>query len=265
MALGGCVPKKYIKGLMVEGLSDGLYDYTDDLISDEAYRKMLGENCIVKSKYGYRFEEGDEEYEGNEKAIGVCLGNYLLTAKHAVCPANITTQMMTPFGIQNIEVPIVINDDRYYLQKDDPIKGELIEIPKVYCGGSWPEGDDLILCELPERYTKDTTIGDSDEMHIGHLISAIGNVYSVGKQVISSRVSSLKVPDEWKGIASGGNVNNYIVVTDGLEPGCSGGGNYAFRDGEPELIGMGQLKGGILGAVLKINYIKGQLKQYLRI
>jgi len=137
------------------------------------------------------------------------------------------------------------------------LDGEQIEI--IYKD----KENDLAVLEVPDKYKEyEVPLGDSDELKTGHLVSNVGIPHGMKKVVKHRKIIDTEGSDRMLSGRLLGSENVFLTWYSVL-PGDSGGPAYAFRDGNPEVVGMGKSMYGPYSEFHKINHIKDKLKKYI--
>ena len=234
----GCVSSNYIK----KALEDGLYDFDDILV--DCYDDLLDGVIEFDTKIKYKHDKktGEEKSYG----LGFRKGNKLITTSHLIRKKNL--RLRTPFGIAIIPTETI---DRKVFFPDG--EGEII-FEDV--------GSDIAVIEMPKEYKREFPFGNSDELKIGTYTTTVGK--SLGKNVLvkSGRVVSTSGKEKLYLSDLVGKENVFLVWGINI-PGDSGGAVYAFRDGNPEIVGMVDARYDGIGENHKINHILTIVKKYI--
>jgi len=240
----GANRKSIAKYIMKDLQSDGKYDFTDDLLNN--MEELLYGNIEYKTKIKYKLKEGKAPREEENFGCGFRVGNKLITADHLITMEELREN--TPFGVYKI--PVDTLDRKVYFPDGE---GEII-----YRN---PEND-LALIEMPSEHGREYPLGNSDELEPGHIISSVGKSDSIKEIVKTSRIVS-KDGDYQLLISKKMGPENVFLVWAQNYPGDSGGPVYAFRDGNPEVVGQILAVHRGIGEDRKINHIKKLLKKYI--
>lgn len=244
---------------MLAPMLDGMYDNNPILVNQKHMKigRIIDSIYFLHTDTEFKLEDGEiitAELDGS----GVLIFNrYILTVNHVVAQESLHVEVLTPMGIQRINVPaeklsehtyLKLNNGRVRLEEVMRSKEDDIAIFKV--------PDDLHLNSFPYK------IGDSDELQVGCFIYVIGNPMNYGINVREGIVSSMKAPETIATILP--HFENAFMISNGVNPGDSGTPVIAIRDGQYELVGLSQ---GIfantqsLSWALKINPIVSKLKE----
>jgi len=229
-ALIGCVPL----------LKDGKYDVNDNFIEEF---DLLDGAVEYKTKIKYKTSSSDKENEFNGYGLGFRKGNKLITDSHLINSQPI--RMRTPFGI--ISMPTETLSTEVYFGEDE---GGII-----YDN----EEKDTALIELPKEIGREYPLGDSDQLETGDVIASVGKSFGKRMLVKPGRVVSKDGITDYAGFDEKETFLNWYKNM----PGDSGGPIYAFRDGEPEIIGKVLAMHNGIGVNHKINHIKKLVGKYL--
>ncbi|MGD9591865.1 MAG: trypsin-like peptidase domain-containing protein, partial [Candidatus Berkiella sp.] len=163
---------------------------------------------------------------------------------------------------------VIVTKDGYVLTNNHVINGaDEIKVKladgresKAKVIGSDPETDLAILkIDLPDL--KVIAMGDSENLHVGDVVFAIGNPFGVGQTATSGIVSATQRTD--LGIST---FENFIQTDAAINPGNSGG---ALIDGNGNLIGINNAiytrSGGFqgIGFAIPINLAKGVMSELI--
>ncbi len=123
--------------------------------------------------------------------------------------------------------------------------------------------NDIAIIDVPQKYIlHEPKLGNSDELEVGNVIVAVGIPKGVRK---IARLNRIVAEDGCDCLLTGRHVGkeNEFLIWGILSPGDSGGPVFAFRDGEPEIVGMMKSLYGSYGECHKINHILEKTKKYL--
>jgi Do/DeqQ family serine protease len=152
----------------------------------------------------FRFFFGDQDESQAQAGLGsgviVSPAGYILTNNHVVAEAD--------------DIEVVLNDGRHTLAK---------------VIGTDPESD-LAVLKIDLDQLPVITLGNSEELHVGDAVLAIGNPFGVGQTVTSGIVSALGRTQ--LGINT---FENFIQTDAAINPGNSGG---ALVDAQGRLMGI---------------------------
>lgn len=241
-ALTSCYPVKYI---VKKSLEDGEYDF-DDLLIDN-YNDLRFGAVEYKTKIKYMAGKSGGESERNSYGLGFRKGNKLITANHLVSID--TLPMRTPFGM--MYMPAETKSSHVYFPDGE---GKVIYNNKK---------EDVALIEMPDEYGIEFPFGDSDELKIGNIVALSGKSMGENKIVKQGRVISTSSSEKIRSIGGYEKKEDRFFVWYLNMSGDSGGPVYAFRDGNPEVVGMCVSMTNGLGEETKINHMKELLKKYI--
>jgi len=169
----------------------------------------------------YTRKTNPKAFEGH--GIGFKKGDYLWTANHIV----------------DGNWDVFIEDEQMEIVKKD-------------------KENDLAVFKLPTGYEgKEFPLGDSDELKEGNLVVVGGKGNSVKANKHTKIASATGV--DWGILSKEVGKENAFMLWASIVPGDSGGPVYAFRDGEPEIVGMNKSYIYGFGEAHKINHIKEAL------
>lgn len=239
-------------------LRDGLYDNNTFLVDPKAMRLegISKAMQIVVTETEFRTPEG-ETIKRKTEGIGTVLSNrYLLTVDHVV--SNYELSIMTPLG--KLVRPAEKLKETTYLKQGDrltPLKALVRERKADVAFFLLPDG--VNLPSFPYG------IGNSDELQVGNYIYIVGNPLNYGPNVREGIVSAIEAPAAIRQVDA--NEKNAFMVSNGLNPGDSGGPVVAIRDGKFELVGLAQgtfANTQKMSWVIRINTIFELLAEKLR-
>ena len=243
MVSASMIDGRPVKYLIKKSFEDGKYDF-DDLLIDNYDELRFG---AVEYKTKIKYKSSNRESERNSYGLGFRKGNKLLTANHLVSVDNLI--MRTPFGMMYL--PAETLSSHVYFPDGE---GKILHKDKK---------EDIALIEMPDEYGNEFPLGNSDELEIGNLIALSGKSLGQKKVVKQGRVISTYSSDEMRETGGYGKKEDRLLVWYLNMSGDSGGPVYAFRDGEPEVVGMCVTMTNGLGEEVKINHMKDILKKYL--
>jgi len=237
---------------------DGMYDNNPILVNQRLMpiQRIIDSVYFLHTDTEFKLEDGEvitAELDGSGVFI---LDRYILTVSHAVSQDTLQVEMLTPMGIQRIDVPVEKLSEQTYLN----LSGSRISLEQVVKG----KEDDIAIFKVPDGLQLKSfpyKIGNSDELQVGHFIYVIGNPMNYGINVREGIVSSMIAPEAIAAILP--RFENAFMISNGVNPGDSGTPVIAIRDGEYELVGLSQ---GIftnaqnLSWAIKINPIINKLK-----
>ena len=243
-AVAGCVPVKYI---VKKSFEDGKYDFDDMLI--DSYDELLDGAIEYKTKIKYK--SGTKEQERNGYGLGFRKGDKLLTVDHLVSVHNI--MMRSPFGVMFMPAE-TLESHVYFPDGDEELEGNILYNNK---------DEDVALIEMPGEYGNEFPLGNSDELKVGNMVALSGKSLGQSRVIKQGRVISTESSDKMTMMRKGGKKEDRFLTWYVNMGGDSGGPVYAFRDGEPEVVGMCVTMTNGLGEETKINHIKDLLKKYI--
>jgi len=238
---------------------DGMYDNNPILVNQRVMeiQRMMDSVYFLHTDTEFKLEDG-EVITAELDGAGVCIYNrYILTVNHAVCQDTLQVEMLTPMGIQRIDVPAEKLSEHTYLKLAD----SRIALESVAKG----KDDDIAIFAVPDGLHLNSFpygIGNSDELKVGNFIYVIGNPMNYGINVREGIVSSMMPPEAISAILP--RFENAFMISNGVNPGDSGTPVIAIRDGQYELVGLSQ---GIftnaqnLSWAIKINPIINRLNE----
>ncbi len=238
---------------------DGMYDNNPILIDQRFMRiqSIIDSVYFLHTDTEFKLEDGEVITAELDGAGVVVLDKYILTVSHAVSQNSLQAELLTPMGIQSIEVPAEKLSEYTYLN----LNGGRIKLEQVVKG----KEDDIAIFKVPDCFQLNSfpyEIGNSDELQVGHFIYVIGNPMNYGINVREGIVSSMMAPEAIAAILP--RYENAFMISNGVNPGDSGTPVVAIRDGQYELVGLSQ---GIftnaqnLSWAIKINPIIDKLKE----
>ena len=238
---------------------DGRYDNNPILVDQRLMRiqSIIDSVYFLHTDTEFKLEDGEVITAELDGAGVVVLDKYILTVSHAVSHDSLQAEVLTPMGVQSIEVPAEKLSEHTYLNLD----GGRISLEEVVKG----KDDDIAIFKIPDCLDLNSfpyEIGNSDELQVGHFIYVIGNPMNYGINVREGIVSSMMAPEAIAAILP--RFENAFMISNGVNPGDSGTPVVAIRDGQYELVGLSQ---GIftnaqnLSWAIKINPIIDKLKQ----
>lgn len=251
-------PAKNGMALFFNDLHDGLYDNSALLVDhrQQSLDKIISSVYLLKSRGKFKTLEGVLA-QAESQGIGVAIGeNIVITVDHVV--SNYGLIKYTPFG--SIEEPAEKLSEATYLSLD----GKEIELETVLRDRE----ADVAVFKAPRGLTLQPfpyAIGNSDELRMGNYIYLIGNPLSLGLNVREGIVSALAAPSKVQDIMV--KPQTAFMISNGLNPGDSGGPVIAIRDGKYELVGLSQgtfVVSQRMGWALKINFIIEKISPRLK-
>ncbi len=237
---------------------DGLYDNNTFLVNPMAMRLEYISKAMqtVVTESEFRTTEGEIVKQKNE-GIATVLGNrYLLTVDHVVSSYELSVP--TPLG--KLVRPAEKLKETTYLRHGDrliPLKSLVRE-----------RETDVALFLLPEGINLPSfpyAMGNSDELQMGNYVYIVGNPLNYGLNVREGIVSTMQAPPAIREVDA--DEKNAFMVSNGLNPGDSGGPVIAIRDGKFELVGLAQgtfANTQKMSWVIRINSILNRLAKKLQ-
>lgn len=232
-----------VKYLIKKSFEDGKYDF-DDLLIDDYDELRFG---AVEYKTKIKYKSSNKERERNSFGLGFRKGNKLLTADHLISVNKIPIRVS--FGM--IHIPAETLSSHVYFPDGE---GKIL-----YNNAE----EDVALIEMPDEYGNEFPLGNSDELEMGNLIALSGKSLGQKKVVKQGRVIATDSSDKIRETGGYGKKEDRFLVWYLNMIGDSGGPVYAFRDGEPEVVGMCVTMTNGLGEEVKINHMKDLLKKYI--
>ncbi len=237
---------------------DGMYDNNPILVNQRLMRiqRIIDSVYFLHTDTEFKLEDGEVITAELDGAGVFILDRYILTVSHAVSQDTLQVEMLTPMGIQRIDVPAEKLSEQTYLN----LNGSRISLEQVVKG----KEDDIAIFKVPDGLQLNSfpyEIGNSDELQVGDFIYVVGNPMNYGINVREGIVSSMIAPEAIAAILP--RFENAFMISNGVNPGDSGTPVIAIRDGKYELVGLSQ---GIftntqnLSWAIKINPIINKLK-----
>ncbi len=238
---------------------DGMYDNNPILVNQRLMhiQRVIDSVYFLHTETEFKLEDGEVITAELDGAGVVIHDGYILTVSHAVSHNSLQVEMLTPMGIQTIDVPAEKLSEQTYLN----LNGSRIRLEEIVKG----KEDDIAIFKVPDRFQLKSfpyNIGNSDELQVGDFIYVIGNPMNYGINVREGIVSSMIAPEAIAAILP--RFENAFMMSNGVNPGDSGTPVIAIRDGKYELVGLSQ---GIftnaqnLSWAIKINPIINKLKE----
>jgi S1-C subfamily serine protease len=214
---------------------DGMYDNNPILVNQRVMeiQRVINSVYFLHTDTEFKLEDGEVITSELDGAGVVIYDRYILTVNHAVCQDSLEVEMITPVGIQSIDVPAEKLSEHTYLKLDD----SRIELELVVKG----KEDDIAIFKLPHDLRLNSFpygIGNSDELEVGNFIYVIGNPMNYGINVREGIVSAMMAPEAISAILP--RFENAFMISNGVNPGDSGTPVIAIRDGHYELVGLSQ-------------------------
>jgi S1-C subfamily serine protease len=262
LLLSACAPvTRNVGNPVLSPMLDGMYDNNPILVNQRLMRiqRIIDSIYFLHTDTEFKLEDGEvitAELEGTGVLV---LDRYIITVSHAVSHDSLQVEMVTPMGIQRIDVPAEKLCEETYLN----LGGSRIRLEEVVKG----KEDDIAIFKVPDGLQLVSfpyEIGNSDELQVGHFIYVIGNPMNYGINVREGIVSSLVAPEAIAAILP--RYDNAFMISNGVNPGDSGTPVIAIRDGKYELVGLSQgifTNAQSLSWAIKINPILRKLKNGL--
>lgn len=235
LVFSACAPLWQEGNSIIPPMVDGLYDNNPILIN----QRIMQINRIIDSVYflhtdtEFKLEDGEVITAELDGAGVLIFDRYILTVNHAVSQDNLQVEMITPVGVQSIDVPSKKLSEHTYLK----LNGTRIELEEVVKG----KEDDIAIFKVPDGLGLNSfpyEIGNSDDLQVGNFIYVIGNPMNYGINVREGIVSSMMAPEAIAAILP--RYENAFMISNGVNPGDSGTPVIAIRDGHYELVGLSQ-------------------------
>jgi S1-C subfamily serine protease len=233
--------------------NDGRYDNDAILLSSAPIDVSLISQAMVRLKTTTKYRPGmGEATEAVLEGTGIMLGHgFILTVAHSISQDKM--RVGTPVG--PVEVPIENKQsEKTYVERE----GQSHEVKVILKD----KRNDVALLKAPSGLRIPAfpyPLGNSNDLHVGNFVYAIGNPLNSGINVREGIVSALAPPPE----VAGANLEpgNAFMVSNGLVPGDSGTPIVASRDGRLELVGISQATIGTtrIGWAIRINAIRNLL------
>ena len=245
--------------VMLPPMIDGKYDNNPILVNQRSMQiqRIIDSVYFLHTDTEFKLEDGEVITAELDSAGVLILDRYILTVNHAVCHDSLQVEMLTPMGVQSIDVPAKKLAEQTYLN----LHGTRIRLEEVTKG----KDDDIAIFRVPDDLQLNSFpygIGNSDELQVGNFLYVIGNPMNYGINVREGIVSSMMAPEAIATILP--HYENAFMISNGVNPGDSGTPVIAIRDGKYELVGLSQ---GIftnaqnLSWAIKINAIIHKLSQ----
>ena len=260
LLLSACAPApRNVTNPLLSPMLDGMYDNNPILVNQRQMRiqSIIDSVYFLHTDTKFKLEDGEVITAELDGAGVLIFGKYILTVSHAVSHDSLQAELLTPMGIQSIDVPAEKLNEHTYLN----LNGNRIKLEQVVKG----KEDDIAIFKVPDCLDLNSfpyKIGNSDELNVGNFIYVIGNPMNYGINVREGIVSSMMAPEAIAAILP--RYENAFMISNGVNPGDSGTPVVAIRDGQYELVGLSQ---GIftnaqnLSWAIKINPIIDKLKQ----
>jgi S1-C subfamily serine protease len=244
---------------MLTSMLDGKYDNYPILVNQGLMQiqKIIESVYFLHTDTEFKLEDGEVITTELDSAGVLILDSFILTVNHAVSHDSLQVEMVTPAGVQTIDVPAEKLSEHTYLN----LNGSRIRLEELTKG----KEDDIAIFKVPDGLKLASfpyKIGNSDDLRVGHFIYVIGNPMNYGINVREGIVSSMIAPEAISAVLP--RFENAFMISNGVNPGDSGTPVIAIRDGQYELVGLSQ---GIftnaqnLSWAIKINPIIEKLKE----
>ena len=238
---------------------DGMYDNNPILVNQRLMRiqRIIDSVYFLHTDTEFKLEDGEVITAELDGAGVLVLGKYILTVSHAVSHDSLQAEMLTPMGIQKIDLPAEKLSEKTSLD----LHGSRISLEEVVKG----KEDDIAIFTIPDGLQLNSfpyEIGNSDELQVGHFIYVVGNPMNYGINVREGIVSSMIAPEAIAAVLP--RFENAFMISNGVNPGDSGTPVIAIRDGKYELVGLSQgifINTQSLSWAIKINPILIKLKE----
>jgi len=220
---------------MIPPMVDGLYDNNPILVNQRIMqiRRIIDAVYFLHTDTEFKLEDGEIITAELDAAGVLTFDRYILTVNHAVSQENLQVEMITPVGVQSIDVPSEKLSEHTYLK----LNGTRIELEEVVKG----KDDDIAIFKVPDGLDLNSfpyDIGNSDDLQVGNFLYVIGNPMNYGINVREGIVSSMIAPEAIAAILP--LYENAFMISNGINPGDSGTPVIAIRDGQYELVGLSQ-------------------------
>jgi S1-C subfamily serine protease len=238
---------------------DGKYDNNPILVNQRSMQiqRIIDSVYFLHTDTEFKVEDGEVITAELDSAGVLILGRYILTVNHAVSHDCLQVEMLTPMGVQSIDVPAKKLTEQTYLN----LHGTRIRLEEVTKG----KDDDIAIFRVPDDLQLNSFpygIGNSDELQVGNFLYVIGNPMNYGINVREGIVSSMMAPEAIATILP--RYENAFMISNGVNPGDSGTPVIAIRDGKYELVGLSQgifTNAQSLSWAIKINAIIHKLSR----
>lgn len=220
---------------LIPPMLDGLYDNNPILVNQEVMqiKGIIDSVYFLHTDTEFKLEDGEVVTAELEGAGVLIFDKYILTVNHAVSQDSLQVEMVTPVGIQRIDVPAQKVSEHTYLK----LNGTRIELEEITKG----KDDDIAIFKVPDDLGLNSfpyQIGNSDDLQVGNFLYVIGNPLNYGINVREGIVSSMRAPEAIAAILP--RFENAFMISNGVNPGDSGTPVIAIRDGHYELVGLSQ-------------------------
>lgn len=244
---------------MITPMVDGLYDNNPILVNQRIMqiKRIIDAVYFLHTDTEFKLEDGQVITAELDAAGVLIFDRYILTVNHAVSQDNLQVEMISPVGVQNIDVPSEKLNEHTYLK----LNGTRIALEEVVKG----KDDDIAIFKVPDGLALNSfpyDIGNSDDLQVGNFIYVIGNPMNYGINVREGIVSSMIAPEAIAAILP--RYENAFMISNGVNPGDSGTPVIAIRDGQYELVGLSQgifTNAQSLSWAIKINPIIQKLNE----
>jgi S1-C subfamily serine protease len=235
LVFSACAPLWQESNSMIPPMVDGLYDNNPILVNQRIMqiRRIIDAVYFLHTDTEFKLEDGEIITAELDAAGVLTFDRYILTVNHAVSQENLQVEMITPVGVQSIDVPSEKLSEHTYLK----LNGTRIELEEVVKG----KDDDIAIFKVPDGLDLNSfpyDIGNSDDLQVGNFLYVIGNPMNYGINVREGIVSSMIAPEAIAAILP--LYENAFMISNGINPGDSGTPVIAIRDGQYELVGLSQ-------------------------
>lgn len=262
LLLSACAPAtRNPTNPVLSPMLDGMYDNNPILVNQRlmSIQRIIDSVYFLHTDTEFKLEDGEVITAELDGAGVLVFERYILTVSHAVSHDSLQVEMLTPMGIQRIDVPAEKLSEKTLLD----LNGNRISLEEVVKG----KEDDIAIFKVPDGLQLNSfpyEIGDSDELQVGDFIYVVGNPMNYGINVREGIVSSMVAPEAIAAILP--RFENAFMISNGVNPGDSGTPVIAIRDGKYELVGLSQgifTNAQSLSWAIKINPILNKLKEGL--
>ncbi len=220
---------------LIHPMLDGLYDNNPILVNQQfmQIKRIIDSVYFLHTDTQFKLEDGEMVTTELDGAGVLILDRYILTVNHAVSQDSLQVEMVTPMGIQRIDVPARKVSEHTYLK----LNGTRTELEQIAKG----KEDDIAIFKVPDGLDLNSFpyhIGNSDDLQVGNFLYVIGNPLNYGINVREGIVSSMMAPEAIAAILP--RFENAFMISNGVNPGDSGTPVIAIRDGYYELVGLSQ-------------------------
>ena len=259
LGLTGCTPsreslRESIRQIMDDPdfmrsvFADGEYDNNDMLVDSDTYRDLVEGAVPFYSWVKYKETDTGDAYSTKTIGSGFLKGESLVTVNHIFEKTCVGRETKKGYKI----TPVKMLDAKAYYDIDG--LSEPIELSILY----QDRENDLAVINFPYGTALEFKWGDSDDLRVGNLVSVAGTPLATTKMLRKGTVGS----ENSNPLFGMDDIDDAeIFLSWGmLMPGDSGTPVYAFRDGEPEIVGMALTSNNYHNECHKINHIREVLK-----